>query len=189
MALLYYAYGNTPCTIYRYTQSTASVADGDDRTFRVSGYGVPTPPGFFGAAYDGDFDNPLFFKRLLAATMQLIGATAPEQVSAATVPLLLYNVLRDVNPTIEASWRTGPPAFPNAVFPTAPLFENVFQTTGGGGTAVKILDPNFIVFEDTLGVSAPRWADITFDLRYPSVDVPAGDDFVLQIKIFHSLTF
>lgn len=185
MTITYAALGNTPCTINRSVASDATVADGDVRAMRVSNYGVPTPVGFFGANYIGDFDNPLFFRKLLAATMQLIGATAPEQVSGLTgLPLYAFQIQPGVNPVFDASWAL---AFPNGRFLEAPFFENIWREAFS--PVMTVMTPAFLAFENTLGVSAPRWADISMLLAYPSVDVPATDDTVMQVKIFHSLTY
>jgi hypothetical protein len=185
MALTYNALGNTPNTINRIVTSDATVADGDLRSMRVSNYGVPTPVGFFGANYIGDFDNPLFFRRLLAATMQFIGATTPEQVSGlASLPLYFFQIQPGVNPPLEAALAL---AFPNGRFLEAPFFENIWREAFN--PIMSVMTPAFVSFEDTLGVSAPRWADISMLLAYPSVDVPVDDASVIQVKIFHSLTY
>lgn len=184
MTIEYGGFSNTPCSIIRGAGSNDTQNDTAFRALRVSNYGVPTPVNFFGPNHTGNFDNPVFFKKMLAAALQITGSgNNPALLSNLTIGNVFWFVQPDGPPSIVNAHHA---TYPNGSLLDFPFFESFapFDFTSNDKTA-HYIGSSSVTFEDTLGERAPRWADINVAI---DIGTATDDSGIYMIKLFHSLT-
>jgi hypothetical protein len=182
MTITYAALNNTPCCITR----SVGIETGDTgAVVRVGVVGCPLPA-VWGI---GTPENPVFFQKLKAAAKRLAGVLTDEELSGLVFPFSFFQMQPGIPAVPPApSWdEILHLSYPDGRLLEAPFFESVEQAggpydsnTAGHAAVFRLSD---IVFEDTGGSSAPRYADMLLDY-----DTAEPHSFLPVIKIFHSLT-
>ncbi len=176
MAISYQTFADSPCAIVRAAVGTQP--DGVTRQLRVGLPGAPGPTGQVGT-----IDNKVFFEKIVEAAMRLTGAASKEALSNAVIANAF---LLAVAPNVHFQTQLDI-AFPGGLLLPRPLIEQA-------NAVVSASDPPFqpqwgaIQFENTGGLTPPRYVDFLF-IVYPDGADPADTDSnILMVKLFHTVT-
>jgi hypothetical protein len=177
MALNIQALGDSPCSISRGIGGVA--ADGAFRRVRVGLANTPLPAGYTG---DGSLDNPVFFRKVLEASLTLIGSSNPNDLSNVELANIFFLATRAGNTALQAQLQA---VYPNGKLLEAPFVENASAMVFASTPAFIQPQWGAVGFENTGGTSAPTYCDFIFIV---STDVGQDDSGLYIVKLFHSLT-